>query len=315
MILLKRLAVRGRHGRGAAGPRSGPAVVLMSLVLVVLVSLVAEAQAFGLEDVSARAAKLANSSYQKGGAGLPGDVKGLELRPASRHPVPARAGAVAEYEAALRDHVLPSAAGCTRTSSRSTRSRPEGDPGRQVRSRDVRLRQEQARRRGPASAGLRRLPRALPGQHADLQGRGAGLPGRQLLPGARSGPAVRSVGARPRHRHRGEHGRGVPAVRRVLDRATVGAGEGADHLWPARLAPSGGGLPVRGKAGRDDRARCRRPGLPPQERRQAGAGAADQHVLVRRQPAGASGRLSSAGPRLRRPVDPDGDRVDLAARW
>src|SRR6185436_11211647 len=38
---------------------------------------VAEAQAFGLEDVAARAATMAASSYQKSSGALPGDVKGL----------------------------------------------------------------------------------------------------------------------------------------------------------------------------------------------------------------------------------------------
>ena len=69
--------MRGWRRHEAAGPQLGPAGVCILLVLAVLVLFVAEAQAFGLEDVASRAATLAAASYQKGGGALPGDVKGL----------------------------------------------------------------------------------------------------------------------------------------------------------------------------------------------------------------------------------------------
>ena len=75
--LLERLVVRGWRRPEAAGPQLGPAGVCILLVLAVLVLFVAEAQAFGLEDVASRAATLAAASYQKSGGALPGDVKGL----------------------------------------------------------------------------------------------------------------------------------------------------------------------------------------------------------------------------------------------
>ena len=75
--LLERLVVRGWRRPEAAGPQLGLAGVCILLVLAVLVLFVAEAQAFGLEDVASRAATLAAASYQKSGGALPGDVKGL----------------------------------------------------------------------------------------------------------------------------------------------------------------------------------------------------------------------------------------------
>ena len=95
------------------------------------------------------------------------------------------------------------AAGSTRTPVTIHEVTPEGVRDVTFDPEAVRLRQEQARPQRAARAGVRRLSRALPGQHAELQGRGAGVPGRQLLPRARQGPAVRPVRARPRHRHRG----------------------------------------------------------------------------------------------------------------
>ena len=67
----------------------------------------------------------------------------------------------------------------------------------------VRLRQEHASTRPKLRvARVRRLSRALRAQHAEVQGRGAGVPRRELFPRARQGPALRAVGARPRDRHR-----------------------------------------------------------------------------------------------------------------
>ena len=98
----------------------------------------------------------------------------------------------------------------------------------------------------PAGAGLRRFPRALPGQHADLQGRGPGVPRRQLLPRARTGPAVRALGARPGHRHRARTpARNFPRFVEFWIERPKPARQGAHHLRPARFAPRGRGLPVR----------------------------------------------------------------------
>ena len=69
--------MRGWRRPEAAGPQLGLAGVCILLVLAILVLFVAEAQAFGLEDVASRAATLAAASYQKSGGALPGDVKGL----------------------------------------------------------------------------------------------------------------------------------------------------------------------------------------------------------------------------------------------
>src|SRR5258706_67615 len=57
--------------------RSGRAFVLGFVSLTALVSTSAEVQAFGLDDVAARAAKLADAPYQKPGSGLPKTVKAL----------------------------------------------------------------------------------------------------------------------------------------------------------------------------------------------------------------------------------------------
>jgi glucan biosynthesis protein len=54
-----------------------------------------------------------------------------------------------------------------------------------------------------------------------VQGRGAGVPGRELLPRPRQGPELRPLGPRPGGRHGGGDRRGVPALRRVLDRAAA----------------------------------------------------------------------------------------------
>ena len=72
-----------------------------------------------------------------------------------------------------------------------------------VRPGPVRLRQEPARSRQAARSRLQRLSRPFPGQQAGLQGRGAGVPGRELLPRRRQGAELRPLGARPRRRHRG----------------------------------------------------------------------------------------------------------------
>ena len=83
---------------------------------------------------------------------------------------------------------------------------------------------------------VRRLPRPLSAQQPQVQGRGARVPGRELLPRTRQGPALRPVGARPRDRHRAALGRGVPALRGVLDRASRAGCQGDHDLRAARFA-------------------------------------------------------------------------------
>ena len=108
-------------------------------------------------------------------------------------------------------------------------------------------------------------------------------------------------------------GRGVPALRRVLDRAAARQRHLADDLRAARLASRRRRLSLRADAGRrDDDAGDGAP-LPARDDRQARPRAADEHVHLRREPAGPR-RLPARGARLRRPVDPARRRrVDLAA--
>ena len=74
--MLKRIGARAHKRPGAAKPSSwavrGALAVLVSLGL-----LAAEAHAFGFDDVTARAAKLASSAYQKPGGTLPKSIKAL----------------------------------------------------------------------------------------------------------------------------------------------------------------------------------------------------------------------------------------------
>jgi glucans biosynthesis protein len=80
LALLKRLAARaGRRSESARTlQRPSERVVRHSLALLgALVLLVTDAHAFGLEDVAARAAKLASMSYQKPGGAIPGNIKAL----------------------------------------------------------------------------------------------------------------------------------------------------------------------------------------------------------------------------------------------
>ena len=132
------------------------------------------------------------------------------------------------------------------------------------RSRSIRMRSTTARTRSTATscAGwVRRLSRPLPGQHADVQGRGARLPRRQLLPRARPGPALRPLGARPGDRHRREQRRGVSAVRRVLDRAPRGRARRSSTIYALLDSPRAtGAYRFVLKPGVDDRARRRRHG-------------------------------------------------------
>ena len=148
---------------------------------------------------------------------------------------------------------------------------------------------------------LRRLPRALPAEHAEVQGRGARVPRRELLPRARQGPAS-------------------TACRRAGSRSTPRLASGEEfprftEFWIERPAPQ------RERARRSTRCSTRRastgayrfvvqPGaetvvdvhgapVPARERRQARHRAADQHVLLRREPARAA---TTTGPKCTTPT-------------
>ena len=291
-------------------------IVLFSFLLLLSAATAVPSHvlAFGLDDVAARAAKLAASPYQKPSATLPKVIKALDydsFRDIRFRPERAMWRA---NEAAVRGHVLPSRL-VLRGAGRDSRDHRPGSPGHRVRCRHLRLRPEQDRSQRGEGAGVRRLPGALPGQHPGVQGRGPGRSwARATSVRSAAGPAVWSVRARAGHRHRGEQRRGIPTVRRVLDRAPAAGSQGAHHLRPARLAAGDRRLPLRAEAGRDDGARRRRPTVSAQERREAGFGAADEHVLLRRQPARPLGKTTG-----RRSTIPtgcsirDGDeRLDLA---
>ena len=111
-------------------------------------------------------------------------------------------------------------------------------------------------------------------------------------------------------------GRGVPALRRVLDRTPRGGRQGTHDLRPARLEARHRRLPVRAAPRRGDRHRGEGAPVPARERDQARPGAAHQHVHVRREPAFAEPRLPARGARLRpaarsRPAPASGSR----GRW
>jgi periplasmic glucans biosynthesis protein len=79
-LLLKLPDARAPRRPGAArvSPRTGRWVVCGALVLLVALGVfTAEARAFSLDDVASRAAKLAASTYQKPGGGLPKSIKAL----------------------------------------------------------------------------------------------------------------------------------------------------------------------------------------------------------------------------------------------
>ena len=79
--LLKRSGVRRDERPGAAGvtPRGrGLAVGGALLVFAALALAVGDAHAFGLDDVMARASKLAGASYQKPSSALPKSLKALD---------------------------------------------------------------------------------------------------------------------------------------------------------------------------------------------------------------------------------------------
>jgi len=78
--LLKRIVARARSRPGVAKamPRAARFVVRGSLALLVtLVLITTDARAFSFDDVAARAAKLASSTYQKPSATLPKSIKAL----------------------------------------------------------------------------------------------------------------------------------------------------------------------------------------------------------------------------------------------
>ena len=147
-----------------------------------------------------------------------------------------------------------------------------------------------------------------------VQGRGRGVPRRELLPRARRRPALRLVGARPRDRHRRRPGRGI-------SRASPSSGSSSPRRMRTTLTlyalldspRATRRLSVRRASRRRDGHGRARAHLPARRRRDARHRAAHQHVLLRREPAASHG-LPPGGARLRRP---DGRhrrrRVDLAA--
>ena len=173
------------------------------------------------------------------------------VRPVPRHPLPAataRSGATQKlpfelqffhpglyYDQPVRDLTRSSTA--QRARSRSTPSF----------STTARTTSTPSVLRG---LGVRRLSRALRAQHAEIQGRGAGVPGRELFPRARQGPALRAVRARARRRHGARLRRGVPALHRILDRAARAGREGAHDLRAARFAARHRRLSLRAAARR-----------------------------------------------------------------
>ncbi len=151
-----------------------------------------------------------------------------------------------------------------------------------------------------ARRGLRGLPRALRAQQSEVPGRGAGVPGRELLPRARPRPALRPVGARPGRRHRSRLRRGVSPLRRVLDRAARRGRQGTHDLRSARFEARHRRVSLRAAAGQRDADAREGARVPARERDEAGARAADEHVLTSARTS--TRRRATTGPRSTTPT-------------
>ena len=244
---------------------------------------------------------------------MPTRAARARLRRLPRHPLPAREGALARREAAVRADVLPPG---TRGpgAGADQRHRAVGRARRRLRPGAVRLRQEQVRPADAERPRLQRLSRPLRRSTSratrtrSLVFQGASY-FRALGKGQSYGLSARGLAVDTA----GADGRGVPALRRVLDRAAARQRDLADDLRAARLAraspaPTASSL----TPGRRDGDAGDGAALPARGDRQARHRAADQHVRLRREPAGPR-RLPPRGARLRRPVDPARRRrVDLA---
>ena len=235
------------------------------------------------------------------------------LRSFPRHPLQAGSLALAPRGAAVRDRILSRGTelqgpGQDQRAGRRRRARSA------VQSRAVRLRRQRHRSQGDARPRLRGISRALRDQFAEVQGRGRRVSRRQLFSRARQRPALRIVGARPCRRHGARLGRGVSAVRRVLDQTAGARCDRAHDLCAARLPAHDRRLQLRRQARRRHRSRCQGSALPARIRQQARLRAADDDVFLRRKPARGPRRLPSRSPRLGRPVGRVGNRrMDLAA--
>ena len=197
---------------------------------------------------------------------------------------------------------------CGSTSS----SRPASAPSPSIRRCSTTARTSSSRRpcSGLGFNGFRvHYPINKPGYKDEV----ARVPGRELLPRRRQGPVVRAVGARPGGRHRRRR-QGEEFPRFV-------------EFWIERPRASATSLTIYALLDSRRVAGAYRFVLTPgvettmqvtarlylrESDRQARRRAADEHVRLRREPAGPR-RLPARGARLRRPVDPDRRRrVDLA---
>ena len=177
----------------------------------------------------------------------------------------------------------------------------------------LRLRQEQDRPRELRGLGFAGFRVHFPVNTPEVQGRGAGVPGRQLFPRARAGTsatACRRAGWPSTPPGRGEEfprfvefwiERPAPAAKELTIYALLDSPRAAGAY---RFVLRPGATTV---------ARRRRAALPARERRQARHRAADQHVLLRREPAAPV--ATTTGPRCTTPTacpSAGGRRVDLA---
>ena len=149
-------------------------VAFFSIFLPLLLSVAAVApsvvEAFGLDDVAARRRSWPRP-VPEAERGLPAVDQGARLRPVPRHPLPPRSGAVAELKLPF-ELMFFHRGGSTRTPVAIHEVTAQG-------VRDVAFDpdafdygQNKIDRDELQAAGLRRLPRALPAEHADVQGRG-----------------------------------------------------------------------------------------------------------------------------------------------
>ena len=193
-----------RRGRRCASRKARSDAAQRSVAAVAALAFVAQAPAPSTSTTSPGARPRSRRSRTRRPAReLPKALKDLCVRPVPRHPLQAgdgRSGATPNlpFEVQLFHPGLYYDQPVRISESR--RRRGARDP---LRSRALRLRQEQARPGGGcANSASRAFACTFALNNAEVQGRGAGVPGRELLPRARQGSALRAFGARSRDRHR-----------------------------------------------------------------------------------------------------------------
>ena len=185
------------------------------------------AAAFNLDDVAKRAERLARPELPRARAQSARLAARDQLRPVARHPLPARARALARPQPPLHRPVLPSRASSTTAPCKVNVVDAAGVrrcPSRPTSSTTART---TSASRVPQDLGFAGLPRPLPDQDPDYRDEVIVFLGASYFRAVGRDQALRPLGARARDRHRGAVGRGVPVVPRVLAGA---AGADAQEL-------------------------------------------------------------------------------------